>query len=238
MSKPRTISLPIRILLKPIPKKIKRRIICEYINFKYRNYTTNQLKDLYQVDYHDVYKATKEEIKIKLLQAKAVQKIFLKKVLVAGCSSGLLVKILRNNGVDAYGFDICSDLKKIVLQGIKPYIFEGDIMSFPFRGFDTLIAIDVFEHIPMGQINKMIVGFKEFEYVISSINYSDWEYSEHITLKSLSWWEKKFKKYFEIDNNINSLKGKDGSIDRLIFWKNIRYKKNYLKDNFLNFSHI
>ncbi len=215
---------------------MQRRIICECVNFKYRNYPEESLAKLYNRDYHRVYINNSDEIKLKKWQAVAIQRAIpeLRKVLVAGCSGGGLVIALRNIGIESYGFDISPDLDRIVMDEVRPYIKHGSILNIPFstsNNFDAFIAVDVFEHIPMKQIDTMINEINRInaKYMITVINHFDFQHVGHITMKSLSWWQKKFKDYYQIDKNINFLR-KDIPLlyslnnnpeHKFLFWKKI-----------------
>ncbi|TSC96045.1 MAG: hypothetical protein Athens101410_198 [Parcubacteria group bacterium Athens1014_10] len=57
--------------------KIKRRIICEFITFRYKNYSEDKTTELYRKNYHAVYGHlidNPEEVELKKWQAIAIQR--------------------------------------------------------------------------------------------------------------------------------------------------------------------
>ena len=122
-----------------------------------------------------------------------------------------MIRALRNIGIEAYGFDISPDLDEIIADDVRPYIKKGSILNIPFSSsdnFDAFIAVDVFEHIPMGQIKRMVeeIAGINAKYMIAVINHFDFQFAGHITMKPLPWWQKKFSDYYKIDKNIDFFK--------------------------------
>lgn len=77
------------------------------------------------------------------------------RVLDAGCASGEIVSAWRRLGVDAYGFDLCPDLHDTVYAEARPYVRMGRFDAIPYGpddGFRTLVSYDVFEHVPIDQL--------------------------------------------------------------------------------------
>lgn len=67
------------------------------------------------------------------------------KVMEAGCYNGFYVRMLLDNGFDAYGFDI---IKDALAYGQKNLGLDNRLYDkIPEFKFDTLIMIDVLEHI-------------------------------------------------------------------------------------------
>jgi len=71
------------------------------------------------------------------------------KVLDLGCGDGLLLKQLPST-VKAYGVDISpSAIKKCKKQGLTAQVidFDGKKLSFKKKEFDTIVMLDVLEHL-------------------------------------------------------------------------------------------
>jgi hypothetical protein len=123
------------------------------------------------------------------------------KVLDAGCSAGEVVRQLRTRGIDAWGFDLCPDLARIAYPEVAPFVRVGSVDAIPFGpedGFDTLLALDVFEHVPeraiAGMVHELVrLGVRR---VIAHIALVEFQYPGHITLRPLSWWDRKLAPWF------------------------------------------
>lgn len=158
-----------------------------------------QLAQLYPGDYHlgsgycDEASPVEKEVKgaIAELVVKAVQP---KKVLDAGCAGGLLVRELRQRGVDAHGFDHCPDIASIAVPDAAPFVREGSVTAIPYGpedGFDTLVCIDVFEHIPEDRVPLMVAEFERLgvKNLAVHISHTEIEHFGHITMRPLTWWD-------------------------------------------------
>lgn len=132
-------------------------------------------------------------------QISAVMKVFsFRKALVGGYTSGMEVLAFRNHEVEAYGFDISNDLYEKAIPQIKDYLRIGTFFSIPYGkddDFDCLFSVDVLEHVRLKGISLMQaeidrIGVSRMVHLINHTRTSD----DHMTLKSMKWWEKKFNK--------------------------------------------
>ncbi len=64
------------------------------------------------------------------------------KALDFGCGNGGLIRLLRSNGMPAYGID-----RVPVENDMRPFVFRG-FEELPEMKFDMITAIEVFEHLP------------------------------------------------------------------------------------------
>ncbi|GAB4296485.1 MAG: hypothetical protein Fur0025_34060 [Oscillatoriaceae cyanobacterium] len=73
-------------------------------------------------------------------------------ILDFGCGSGVLVKDLREMGLEAYGIEIDRPMiHQYLLEAAKPYvtIYDGSFpLPFPDRAFASIISTEVIEHVP------------------------------------------------------------------------------------------
>ncbi len=73
-----------------------------------------------------------------------------RRVLEAGCATGLLVKGLRGLGIDAEGFDFSKWCVDNAPPDVRPWIRWGDVLDLkvPPVPYDMALALDVLEHLP------------------------------------------------------------------------------------------
>ena len=159
----------------------------------------------YDADYHacnNYIQGDPLEISIKKVQAKIIEELSAtRKCVVAGCSNGELVRQCRAIGINAYGFDVIPNIRDIAFPEVREYLRMGSLTKIPYGkedGFDTLIAIDVLEHIPERDIPRMVdewiaLGVQK---LILLINLNQFWFPGHITLRPLWWWEKQWQGQF------------------------------------------
>jgi hypothetical protein len=124
------------------------------------------------------------------------------KVLDAGCSAGEVVRQLRARGIDAHGFDLCPELDRIAYPEVAACLRQGSVDAIPFgpeHGFTTLLALDVFEHIPETRIPGMVREFVRLgvQRVVAHIALCEFQYPGHLTLRPLRWWDAQLSPWFQ-----------------------------------------
>ncbi len=163
------------------------------------------LRALYAGDYHATMKLAVDDARETAFKQHLVQQVLQLgtpgKVLDAGCSAGEVVRQLRARGIDAHGFDLCPDLARIAYPEVAPFLRQGSVESIPFApedGFDTLLALDVFEHIPERSVPAMVREFARLgvRRVIAHIALVEFQYPGHITLRPLPWWDAQLAPWF------------------------------------------
>jgi cyclopropane fatty-acyl-phospholipid synthase-like methyltransferase len=192
-------------------------------------------EDLYTEEYFLQYNYSSDNPKERLIKETQSEYIMRainpKKVVVAGCAAGELVRELRQKSVEAWGFDISRNLKEIAYPEVVNYLRRGSLCDIPFQpedGFNALIAFDVFEHIPKRKIDTMVKEIKRLspEYLVTIIAH-DYVEVGHVTLKPLKWWQKKFKEYYrlkdiEVDlNGLPKVHGIDGLDNAIRIWQRV-----------------
>jgi len=118
-------------------------------------------------------------------------------VLDIGCGPGMLVKSLREEGIEAYGLDFAPSLKRIQWHGL-PYFLNGDAqdLSFPDNSFDLVFSSEFFEHLLPEQIEEV---YKEMNrvgsFVVAMIAYeaklTARQALKHPSNKPREWWDQK-----------------------------------------------
>ena len=84
------------------------------------------------------------------------------KLLDYGCAHGFVVKAMRDFGIDAYGCDVSSFAISKAPKEIDNYlkIIDKDlsnlIVTSEWGRFDWILSKDVFEHIPVSNLEKII----------------------------------------------------------------------------------
>lgn len=130
-----------------------------------------------------------------------IQLTLARKVLVAGCSAGECLRQLRARRVEAWGFDICPEIETIAYPDVQPYVRRGSVTDIPFGpedGFDTLTAFDVLEHIPEQSVPKVVEEFVRLDvhWVVVLIAHCEYNYTGHVTLRPLPWWDEQMAPAF------------------------------------------
>jgi uridylate kinase len=140
-----------------------------------------------------------------------------KKCLDVGCGTGIMVKILRRLGVDAYGVEISDDALKLADKSIVPFLQKADILKLPFDKdeFDLVVTFDVLEHVDRIKINKAInetirVSKKLILHKVYTREnlwmtwFSNKDYSR-TSVFSAKFWQKKFLEHKDVSLQRNSI---------------------------------
>ncbi len=182
-----------------------RTLLLPFHRSAFRNVTKEQLTAFYGGDYHRTMNYAVDSAGERAFKRLVVDQVLTLgapgKLLDAGCSAGEVVRQLRERGIDAHGFDLCSDLDRIAYPEAAPFVRQGSATAIPYGpedGFDTLLALDVFEHIPEHQVATMVGEFARLgvQRVIAHIALCEFEYPGHLTLRPLSWWDRQMEPWF------------------------------------------
>ena len=110
-----------------------------------------------------------------------------KKVLDVGCGEGKLVKLLRDEGIEASGIDIEGNGKYA-----SRWCGYGDALEIPFPNnyFDVVASNDFFEHL---EGDEVLIVYSEMQRVGKQVvaRISLKEKDNHLTVKPISWWKEK-----------------------------------------------
>ncbi len=126
------------------------------------------------------------------------------KALDVGCGLGQGIRDGRKVGKDISGCDIAPSLAKHwEKNGIAEYckVYDGEKLPYPDNSFDLVLSNDVFEHIPMHDIDNLLneiyrVGSDKFfldACIIEETVPVFGKISAHITLKDQEWWFNKYR---------------------------------------------
>lgn len=117
------------------------------------------------------------------------------KVLDLGCGHGKYTVKLREMGYDAHGMDIIEP----ELTSCPEYYTK--VTGYKYPMFDTIICLDVLEHIPPEEIPEILTGIKNScDKAIMTIAHSKAYHKGpngeelHLTVEKWNWWDLQLQK--------------------------------------------
>ncbi|HEC65027.1 MAG TPA: class I SAM-dependent methyltransferase [bacterium] len=121
-----------------------------------------------------------------------------KTVLDVGCGLGSIVKLLRSEGIEAYGIDFADVLDEKFWKEKYFSVADANNLPFPNNKFDLVFSSDFFEHIPENEIDRVFsemkrVGKTVVSYVAVEAKLNSHQRMYHVTNKPREWWEDKLK---------------------------------------------
>lgn len=136
-----------------------------------------------------------------------IAKINPETVLDAGCSWGFLVEALRKRGVKAYGVDISEYAIQNVHPSVQPYCWVGNIAKgvlppaieqgqpLPLQDgrYDLIVCIEVLEHIPVQDTERVIQNFcRHSRDILFSSTPFDYKEVTHFNVQPPEYWGEAF----------------------------------------------
>lgn len=88
-----------------------------------------------------------------------VSEIKPRRVLDAGCALGILVELLRERGVEAYGFDISSYAIAHVPEPVRPFCWRASVTDELSEDYDLILCQEVFPHVAPSSAEAAIANF-------------------------------------------------------------------------------
>ncbi len=134
-------------------------------------------------------------------------------VLDAGCAMGYIVELLRDRGVDAYGFDISEYAIGRVREDIRPYCFVHSITEklpeeYPQK-YDMVLTVEVLEHLFPEMGSKAIANLCHYsDTVLFSSTPDDITDRTHVNVQLPEYWAKEFARngfYRELTHSVQFL---------------------------------
>lgn len=168
------------------------------------NINLRELKDTYDFVYRERSNEYNFFNEIKNLSVDAYATLLVGrggKILDAGCGEGIHLKRLLGKGFNAFGIELSSVCCQEFLQD-TPHE-NIDILSFAKKNqekFDSLICMDVLEHIPYDSIGITIASLSTLSTnaFFGIANHSDIYKGKqlHLIQEGVEWWTKELSKYY------------------------------------------
>lgn len=114
-------------------------------------------------------------------------------VLDAGCAWGLLVEVLRQKGVEAYGIDISPYAIEKVHPDVKEFCWVGSVVEpFP-QVYDLMVCIEVLEHMPKDESELAVkIICEHTQDVLFSSTPFDYREATHLNVQPPEYWAELF----------------------------------------------
>lgn len=113
----------------------------------------------------------------------------------AGCAIGVLVEMLRDCGVNAYGFDISEFAISKVPEKLKPFIHRDSILNPDAANgkFDVVICIEVLEHLEAQYAEQAIDNLCRWgDQILFSASPDHYDEATHFNVQPPGYWAEKF----------------------------------------------
>lgn len=124
-----------------------------------------------------------------------VAKLATRTVLDAGCGIGLLVRSLRERGVEAWGIDISEYAIGQVPGSVREYCSLGSVTDELNRDFDLIVFIEVVEHLPPALGRQALENItRHTERVLFSSTPDDFSEPTHVNVQPTEHWVEQFRK--------------------------------------------
>jgi 2-polyprenyl-3-methyl-5-hydroxy-6-metoxy-1,4-benzoquinol methylase len=115
-------------------------------------------------------------------------------VLDAGCGIGLLVRSLRERGVEAWGIDISEYAISQVPDGVRECCSVGSVTDELDRDFDLIVFIEVVEHLPPSLGRLAIENITSHtNSVLFSSTPDDFSEPTHLNVQPTEHWVEQFR---------------------------------------------
>ena len=119
-----------------------------------------------------------------------------KSVLDAGCAYGLLVEMLRDRNVEAYGIDISEHAVGQAREDIQQFLKVKSLLKPLDKQYDLIVSIEVVEHIPPEDCDKLIENFcTASNQVLLATTPDDYDDPTHFNVNPPLFWIKKFAQF-------------------------------------------
>jgi SAM-dependent methyltransferase len=134
--------------------------------------------------------------RFRILADRIVQDIAPARVLDAGCALGLLVEVLRERGVDAWGIDLSSYAIDHVHEKVRPYCTRGSIAVEFDSHYDLILCIEVAEHMAPAEAEAAVANIcRHTDDVLFSSSPVDQREPTHVNVRPPEHWAEIFARH-------------------------------------------
>jgi SAM-dependent methyltransferase len=110
-------------------------------------------------------------------------------VLDAGCAMGFLVEALHARGVEAWGVDISEFAISQVHESVRDRCSVASLAEPLERRYDLIVSIEVLEHIPPAEIDKVIANLcRSTDRLLLSTTPEDFGEATHLNVQTPDAW--------------------------------------------------
>jgi SAM-dependent methyltransferase len=117
-------------------------------------------------------------------------------VLDAGCAFGMLVEVLRDRGVEAWGVDISEYALNQARPDIRPYLWQGSVTEpFPQK-YDLIVCMEVLEHLPKPEVEQAVANLcRSAEHILFASTPLDYSEPTHYSVQTPGAWAQAFARH-------------------------------------------
>ncbi|MBW3590228.1 MAG: class I SAM-dependent methyltransferase [Actinobacteria bacterium] len=114
-------------------------------------------------------------------------------VMDVGCGFGVLVKALRDRGIEAFGIDVSEYAVSQVDSEIREYCQLGSITDPLPQGYDLIVCIEVVEHLSPKEALEAVENMcRNTEDLIFSSTSEDFREPTHLNVRPMEYWAELF----------------------------------------------
>lgn len=125
-----------------------------------------------------------------------IQEINPGSVLDAGCALGVLVELLRDRGVEAYGVDISDFAIGQVREDLRPHFWVGSVTDPLPQQYDLIICFEVLEHMSQAEAEEAIANLcQHTDDILFSSTPFDYKEATHFNVQPPEYWAAQFARY-------------------------------------------
>lgn len=185
---------------------------------------SRDLAAIYDPKFYESYNA-EQEADIRAAADTLVEVLRPKSALDVGCGPGMLVRRLRERGVQAWGFDGSMHAIEAAHPDVRRYIWEGDLTSYQAvaaKPQELVVCTEVAEHVPADFANYLVdfLVAKAEKWIAFTAAPPGQGGHDHINEQPMHYWIAKFiERGFDVDEVLTaSVKAGWANLKRMWFY--------------------